>query len=122
MVVFLPPGVFLIFFLILRHKDLDWRRATLASAIFCATCVVAITEIASSANLVTRAAVAIFWSLICLGALVYYGIAQRRISPPPQSRATQRERLDLVTQLLLAAAAIIRLPVRLTPIVAPPTT
>jgi hypothetical protein len=122
MLLFLPLATFLIFFLILRNKILDWRRAALASAIFCAACVDAITEISSAANLVTRSAVAIFWSLTCLLTLVYYGLAKRRISPPAQSAGAHREHLDRVTQLLLAGMGIIVLLVGITAVVAAPDT
>src|SRR6266404_1826004 len=128
MLLLLPPAAFVIFFLILRDKGLDWRPAALAAAIFCAACVAAITEIASAANLVTRGAVAIFWSLACLAVLAYYGIAKyhgmakRRISQPPHSPDAQRERLDHTTQLLLAGAGIIVLLVGITAVVAAPDT
>jgi len=122
MLLFLPFAAFLIFYLILRDRGLGWRRASLASAIFCATCVAAITEIASAANLVTRTAVAIFWSLTCLAALVYYRISKRRISPPPQFPDAQREPLDRTTQLLLAGTAIVASLIGITAVVAAPDT
>jgi hypothetical protein len=50
MLLFLPLATFLIFFLILRNKILDWRRAALASAIFCAACVDAITVAMKSSS------------------------------------------------------------------------
>ena len=122
MLLFLPFATFLLVFLILRNKALDWRRASLAAAIFCATCVVAITEIASASNLVAPAGVAIFWLPICLAALIYYGIAKRRISPPPQSPETHREPLDRATQLLLSGAGVVVLLVGITAVVAAPNT
>jgi hypothetical protein len=122
MLLLLPVLAFIIFLLILRNKGVDWRRATLAAAIFCGTCVVAIIEITSAANLVAPAGVAISWSLICLGALIYYGLAKRRISPTPQSPASQRERMDRATQLLLAGAGVVVLLVGITAIVAAPDT
>jgi len=118
MLLLLPVLAFIIFFLILRNQGLDWRRAALAAAIFCGTCVVATTEIASAANLVAPAVVAIFWSLICLAALVYFGLAKRGVFPSPQSPGTQRERLDRATQWLLAGAGVVVLLVGITAVVA----
>jgi hypothetical protein len=122
MLLLLPVLAFIIFFLILRNKGLDWRRAALASAIFCGACVVAITEVASAANLVVPVVVAILWLLTCLAALVYYGLAKLRFSPPPQSPETHRKRLDSATRLLLAGASVVAVLVGITAAVAAPDT
>ena len=122
MLLLLPVLAFVTFLLVLRKKGLDWRRAALASAIFCGSCVVAITEVASTANLVVPAVVAILWSLTCLAALGYLGIAKRKIPPPSQSPAAQRQCLDRATRLLLAGAAVVAVLVGITAVVAAPDT
>jgi hypothetical protein len=122
MLLFLPFAAFLIFFLVLRDRGLDWRRSSLASAIFCATCVVAITEIASTMNMVTRFAVAIFWSVTCLAALAYYGVSKPRLSPPPHPPHRKHEPLDRTTRLLLAGTAIVVLLIGITAVIAAPDT
>jgi hypothetical protein len=122
MLLLLPVLAFGTFLLILRNKGLDWRRAALASAIFCGSCVVAITEVASAANLLAPAVVAILWSLTCLAALSYLGIAKRKILPPSQSLIAQRQGLDRATQWLLAGAGVVVLLVDITAVVAAPDT
>ena len=121
MLLLLPVLAFFLSFLILRHRGLDWRRGALAVALFCGSCVVAITEIASTANLVASAGVAISWSLICLALLVYYGIAKRR-TLPPQPPAENRKRPDRTEQLLLAGTGIVIALVGITALVAAPDT
>jgi hypothetical protein len=125
---FLPPATFLIFFLILRDKGLDCRRAVLAAAIFCGVGVAVITEIASAANLITRGGIAVPWSLTCLGALAYYGLAKRKrlaeleTLEAPEEQSSQRETLDRTTRLLLLGAGLVVLLIGLTAVIAAPDT
>ncbi|MGH9431370.1 MAG: hypothetical protein ACRD3T_07490 [Terriglobia bacterium] len=69
MLLILPVAAFVLIYLILREKGIDWRRAVLAAAVFWGTCVVVITETLSVPRLITRDAVAIFWLAICIGCI-----------------------------------------------------
>ena len=122
MLLLLPVLAFVTFLLILRNKGLDWRRAALASAIFCGSCVVAITEVASAANVLVPAVVAILWSVTCLAALSYLAIVKRKIPPPSQHPTAQRQGLDRATRLLLAGASAVAVLVGITAVVAAPDT
>ena len=119
MLLLLPVFAFLLFFLILQNRGLDWRRAALAAAILSGSCVVLITEVASAANAVSPPGVAIGWSLTCLAALTYYAMARTRTVPSP-APVDRTEHLDHAARLLLVGAAIVVGLVGITAIVAPP--
>lgn len=120
MLLMIPLAAFLLFFLILREKGIDWRRAVLAAAVFWGTCVVVITETLSGPRLITRDAVAIFWLAICVGCLAYLIVLKRRsprLSPLDDSSSTPP---DGATKGLLIAAGVVIVLVGITAIVAPP--
>ena len=122
MLLLLPLAAWLLFFLIVREQDLDWRKAVLAATVFCATCVAAITEILSVAGLINPAAVSISWLLICAAALVYLRFA-RGPNPyhnPTETKASQS--LDRTSGTLLAGALVVVLLVGITALIAPPDT
>lgn len=118
----LPLTAGLLFFLIFVEKDLDWRTATLAAAVTCATCVAAITEILSIPRLINSAAVSISWLLICAAALVYLRFAK---GPNPRRAPTEMptpESLGRTSRILLAGALVVVLLVGVTALIAPPDT
>jgi hypothetical protein len=123
--ILLPVAAFLLFFLILRKKAIDARRAFLATATFCGTSVVLITEFLSLPRLLTRSAVAIAWltvSAICLA--VYVKVERSTTSLPFSDRdgvEHKKDDLDRTTIGLLCAAGVIVLLVAITALLAPPS-
>ena len=71
MLLCLPVIAFLFFYLILRERGEEWRWALLGAAIFCATCLVAVTELLSIPRLISRGPVALFWAIICAAGIWY---------------------------------------------------
>jgi hypothetical protein len=118
------PLVFLLFcFLILQKKGFGKRWAFLAATTFSGTSVVLITEILSVPRLVSRAGVAISWSiLVALTLLIYLKIERAAVGPPLQQPSeTDSDPLDRVTETLLYGAALIVLLVAVTALIAPPS-
>ena len=62
--IILPVIAFVLFYLTLRQKGIDARRAFLAAATFCGTSVVLISEWLSVPRLVKRGGVAIAWMIV----------------------------------------------------------
>jgi hypothetical protein len=120
-----PAIAFLLFFLILRKRGIDARRAFLAAATFCGTSVVLITEFLSVWRLVTRGGVAICWlaiSVICLVVnLKIERSASGLPSHPQNDVAPEDDDLDRMTKGLLYAAGVIVALVGITALVAPPS-
>jgi len=119
----LPVFAFLLFYLILRKKGIDERRAFLAAATFFGTSIVVITECLSVPRLVTRGGVAISWFLVCVICLLVY----RKIEPPAidlpwkGAEEPENERLDGVTKTLLGVAGLMVVLVGITALLAPPS-
>jgi len=116
----LPILAFVLFFLALREKGIEWRRAFLVASVLWGASVVGVTEILSVPRLLTRAAVAVSWAAICLGVLAFLLVLRRRtprVNPP---NAAPDAPLDRVTRGLLAAAIVIVLLVGINALVAPP--
>ena len=122
MLLLLPLAAWFLFFLILREKDLDWRKAGLAAAVFCAACVAAITEILSVPRLINSAAVSISWLLICGAALAYLRFAKGRSPRQAPAKTPEAATLDRASRMLLAGALVIVLLVGITALIAPPDT
>jgi hypothetical protein len=120
-----PAIAFLLFFLILRKRGIDARRAFLAAATFCGTSVVLITEFLSVWRLVTRGGVAICWlaiSVVCL--VVYLKVKQSTSGSPSQQRDnidSADDALDRTAKSLLYVAGIIVVLVGITALIAPPS-
>ncbi|MDP9146057.1 MAG: hypothetical protein M3N22_00225 [Acidobacteriota bacterium] len=125
--ILLPPVAFLLFFLILRKKDVDGRRAFLAAATFCGTTLVVMTELLSIPRIFTRAGVALSWLVVCAVLLAIYFKYSKGERPgtsldaSPASDDPLREPLDRVTKALLAVAGIIAVLVAITALLAPPS-
>jgi len=124
MLLIFPIAAFLLFYQSLRRKRIDWRRSALASAIFWATCVVAINETLSIGHHLTRGSVAASWAVIC-AAVVLYLIKFTHTPTLSQSEKPEAGQfsigdLDWVTKCLLAGAGIIVLLIGITAVVAPP--
>ena len=122
MLLILPIAAFIFFYLILRKKGVDWRRASLAAAVFWGTSVVVITETLSVPRLLTRDAVAFFWLAICVAILAYLIVLSRRSLRPSPAQGSSGERLGRATKGLLIATVIIVLFVLTTALVAAPNT
>jgi hypothetical protein len=125
MLLILPLATFLVFYLILREKGVDWRRSYLASAIFWGTSVVVITETLSVPRLITRNCVAAFWLTICvLGAL--YLLRSRMPTEPravsQDSNEPSATSLDSATRALLVATGALVLLVLIVAVMAAPST
>jgi len=118
----LPIASFILFYLILREKGIDWRQAALAAAVFWGTCVVVITETLSAPRMLTRNAVAISWLGICVASLVYLTVPRRCSPRPLPSEESSSAALDRATTGLLIATVIIILLVFITAVVASPAT
>ena len=117
----LPVAAFLLFCRILHKNQIDWRRSLLGAAVFCGTSIVAITELLSAVQLLTRAAVAIFWLAICVAEFFYLKFRTARISQIEQPAESSAEPLDAATKWLLGGAGIIVVLIGITAIVAPPS-
>jgi hypothetical protein len=108
MLLLLPCAAYCLFFLILRAKGLDWRRACLTAALFCGTCVVLITETLSLPRLLYRGPVATLWLVVCVAAFLYFKKLKRRTPEQKLVQDASIEPLDRPTKtLLLAAGAIV---------------
>jgi hypothetical protein len=121
MLLILPVAAILLFFLILREKGIEWRRAALAAAVFCGTCVVVITETLSLPRLLTRSNVALFWLAICVGCFLYLRNLRKHTARPAQSSIPSSDALDPATKGLLVAAGVIAIFVGITALVMPPS-
>lgn len=122
MLLLLPLIAWLLFFLILRERDLDWRTASLAAAVCCGACVGVITEILSVPGLINPAGVAISWLAICGAALAYLRFAKTRRVAQRLSDGSTIEEWDTPTKALFAGALLIVLLIGITAFVAPPDT
>lgn len=120
MLLILPILAFLFFYFIFRALKIEWRRAALAAAVFCGTCVVVITEMLSLPRLLTRGYVAIFWLAICVVSFLFLRTIRRRMAPPSQLREPPHTNFDPATKGLLIAASVIVLLVGITAFVSPP--
>jgi uncharacterized membrane protein len=78
MLLILPIVAFVLFFLILRHQGLDRRTSALAAAVFWGASLVAVTEILSVPNRLTRGGVAIAWLTVSLLAFACLEMLKRR--------------------------------------------
>lgn len=123
--IILPVIAFVLFYLTLRQKSIDARRAFLAAATFCGTSVVLITELLSVPRLVTRGGVATSWLIVCaIGLAVYLKVERSANSLPAPSRddiERVKGGLDRITIGLLCAAGGIVLLVGTTALLAPPS-
>jgi hypothetical protein len=122
--IILPVIAFLLFFLILRKKGIDTRRAFLAAATFCGTSVVLITEVLSVPRLLTRGGVAICWLILSVICLIVYLKVKRSDSPPPRPTDEANPAgngLDRTTKGLLYTAGFIVVLVGITAVIAPPS-
>src|ERR1700693_3621331 len=120
MLLILPAAAFLLLFITFREKNMDWRSAVLAAAVFCGTAVVLITETLSLPRLLSPAPVALSWLIICLLCFFYLRTLRRHWQPASDRTTSSEETLDGVTKALLVACGIIVLFVAITAIVAPP--
>jgi hypothetical protein len=120
MLLICPLGAFLLFFLIVREKGIDWRSSVLTAMVFCGTSVVIITETLSLPRLLTRGPIAIYWLVICVCSFVYLEKLKRRTGPPSQSENSTGIGLDCATRRLLVGAGSIALLVLITALVSPP--
>ena len=122
--IILPPLALVLFFIILRKKGMDARRAFLAAATFCGASLVFITEILSVPRLVTRNGVALCWVAVCaICAFVY-----SKTKPWKGARASSEdgvnhddEQLDMPMRALLCLTGIIIAMVGITALLAPPS-
>lgn len=120
--IILPSLAFLLFFLILKTKRIDKRRAFLAAATFCGTSVVLITESLSVLRLVNRRGVAVFWLLIDLICLIIYSRrSQFKVAPWPERHIDTGEVLQRTEKRLLIAAVVIVALVGTTALIAAPS-
>jgi hypothetical protein len=120
MLLILPVVAFLLFYLILREQGQAWRWALLGAAIFCAVCVVAITELLSLPRLISPGPVALFWAVICAASFFYLrslGPASLRRTSPHHS---QRPVIEKTDKWLLGGVTLIVIVVAFTAFVAPP--
>lgn len=121
--IILPAVVLLVFFLILRKKGLDSRRAFLGAATFCGTSLVLMTEILSIPRLVTRRGVAISWLVLALvSALVY--VKGKAVRAPEQEAGGSEpadEQLDMTMRALVRLTGTIIAMVGITALLAPPS-
>ncbi len=121
--IILPAAALLLFFLILRKKDLDSRRAFLGAATFCGASLVLMTEILSIPRLVTRRGVAISWLVLALvSALVY--VKGKAVKAPEQEAAGSEpayEQLDMTMRALVCLTGMIIAMVGITALLAPPS-
>ena len=120
MLLILPIATFLVLYFIFRTQKIEWRRAALAAAVFCGTCVVVITETLSLPRLLTRGYVAIFWLVICVVSFLFLRAIRRRMAPPSQLRDPAQTHFDPGTKGLLIAASLIVLLVGITAFLSPP--
>src|ERR1700680_2943890 len=120
MLLILPVVAFLIFFLILRERGEEWRWALLGAAIFCGTCVVAITELLSIPRLISRGPVAVSWAVICAAGFFYFRSLGRSSLVRVPSATAERTPTDVREKWLLGGVAAIVLFVGISAIVAPP--
>ena len=117
-----PVAAFLLLLRVFRQHGIDWRRATLASAIFWSALVVVITETLSVGHNLTRANLAAFWLLIGIITLLYsqrIRIGTRRL-PSGKTGLDVIARLDLSTKCVAFLVGIIILLVGITAVVCAP--
>jgi len=115
-----PIAAFILLYVILREKGIDWRRAAIAAAIFWGTSVVVITESLSVPRLITRGAVAICWLAICVASVAYLSLRKRRARDLLPVKDSSDPALDGTTKGLLIATGIIIMLVLITAVVSPP--
>ena len=108
MLLLLPCIAYCLFYLILRRKGLDWRRACLTAALFCGTCVVVITESLSLPRLLYRGPVATLWFAVCVAAFLYFRKLKGRTQEQNVVQDASTGSLERPTKnLLLASGAIV---------------
>lgn len=119
----LPIIAFVLLYLALRRKQMEWRRASLGAAVLCGAWVTASSELLSIRNWLTRPAVIASWFAVCLGASAYLLYIRRGAQVFARSEAgAQSEGLDRSTKLLLYAGAAIVLITGIVAFVAAPST
>ena len=118
----LPLTAWVLFFLILRKKEFDWRKDALTAAVFCGVCVAAITEILSLPRLIISAALSICWLIVCVAVFLYLRSARRKTSRDIPLGQPGGEKLDPTSRTLLIGAIVIVLLVGITALVAAPDT
>ena len=116
----LPFCAFVLFYLILREREIDWRRAALAAAIGAGSCVVLITETLSVPRFLTRDAVAASWLGISIISSLYLLVLRRR--DPRRLRSSKSPALGRSIMVLLAGVTIMIVLIGIIAIVAPPST
>jgi hypothetical protein len=120
-VLLLFPGIaYHLFFLILRTKGFEWRRACLTAAVFCGLCVVTITEVLSLPRLISRGPVAALWFAVCLLAFLYLRNVKRASCEQSLDQSSSPHPLDRSSKGLLIVAAVIVLLVGLVALVSAP--
>src|ERR1700740_2382724 len=120
MLLILPVIAFFTFYSILRERDEDWRWALLGAAIFCGTCVVAITELLSIPRFISRGPAALFWAIICAAGIWNLWSLRRNAIRRVVAINAERTEISAKEKWLLAGIAAIVLFVGITAFVAPP--
>lgn len=120
MLLLLPCIAYALLFLVLREKRLDWRRACLTAAVFCGTCVVAITEILSVPRLISRWPVAALWSVVCAVSLLWLVSLKRGSQGQTPVESSSAESVDRSYRVLLTVSIFIVVAVGVLALVAAP--
>lgn len=118
----LPILAYGLLFHFVRQRFAESRTAALAAAVLWASCLVAITEILSLFNRITRSAVTLAWVLVSV--LTFVASRKFRLprTPAPQQHIHSPSPLNAITKLLLAGVTLICLVVLILAFVAAPST
>ena len=120
MLLLLPCIAYYLLFRILRAKGLEWRRATLTSAVLCGTCVALFTEALSLPRLLSRGPLALCWLALCLAAFFYLRTIRRKSVESPPAQSGPDAPFDRTAKILLVSAGIIVVLVGITALVSAP--
>src|SRR5215472_1496298 len=120
MLLILPVGAYLSFYLILREKSTDWRRAILAASVFWGLCLLVITEAVSLPGALSRGPVALCWLAICVVGFSCLTILKRHGQKHPSVPGPAGQSLKRGEKGLLIAVSGIVVLVGITALAAPP--
>ena len=120
MLLLLPCIAFGLLFLILREKGLEWRRACLTAAVFCGSCMVAITEILNVPRLISRGPVAALWLAVCALSFAYLRKVKRAHLEQKPVQGASTAPLDRPIKILLVCTVAFAVLVGVIALVAAP--
>lgn len=118
--IILPLAAYILLWWLFRRSGVEWRKATLRSAVLWSVIMTLITELLSAASLITPGWLAVAWLAVCL--VEVYLLMRRSSATPRPAAPPVTGALTTVDRVLLALAGVLVASTGALAVLAPPNT